>query len=259
MWKTCEIETFSYLKFSFHIWNRNIFTCEIPNWHVKWIGSKFHMWNRSISPTGNIYFTCKMEHSLTKIDFTIKFSFHMWNWNNSHMKYYFLMWTCTWNFCKGILHITRKQNKIEYPYKLQGILLDGTHCERDLGVWTTGNLTSSKHVLAHCSQANELVGYVRRTTWNIYSFNARRTLYLGLVRSQLGFVTQVWAPQSVNLIIRVKRIQNRLTKYTLDHSFLGSKTYSEGLLVSKLLPLCYWYEHLDILYFFKANPDSSLT
>ena len=55
------------------------------------------------------------------------------------MKYYFHLQT----FCKGTLQITRKQNKIEYLYKLQDILLDGTNCKRDLGVWTTGNLTWS--------------------------------------------------------------------------------------------------------------------
>ena len=72
-----------------------------------------------------------------KLSFGIETSHR--NWNNSHMKYYFHMWT----FCKRILQITRKQNKLEYLYKLQDILLDGTNCERDLGVWTTGNLTWS--------------------------------------------------------------------------------------------------------------------
>ena len=150
----------------------------------------------------------------------MKFSFHMWNWNNSHMKYYFLMWTFMWNFCKGILHITRKQNKIEYPYKLQNILLDGANCEHVLGVWTTGSLTWSKYVLAvFLSQPTD--GISSKKYEEHPQLQCRRTLYLALVRSQLGFVSQVWTPPSVNLIMRVERIQNRPTKYMLDLSFLA--------------------------------------
>ena len=39
----------------------------------------------------------------------MKFSFRKWEWNNSHMKYYFHMWNCMWNFCKG-LKSTKREN-----------------------------------------------------------------------------------------------------------------------------------------------------
>ena len=47
--------------------------------------------------------------------------------------------------CK-VLRVTRKHNKITYPYKLNDTILECTDCERDLGVLTSSTLTWSKQV-----------------------------------------------------------------------------------------------------------------
>ena len=51
------------------------------------------------------------------------------------------------------------------------------------------------------------MGFVKRSTRNITSQSARRTLYLKLVRPQLGYAyaTQVWSAQSVELISQLER------------------------------------------------------
>ena len=113
--------------------------------------------------------------------------------------------------CK-ILRITRKQKKIEYPYKLRNTVLESIDFERDLGVWISSNLTWSKHVDCQCTQASKMLGYVRRSTLDIKTISVRRTLYLSLVRSQLCYGSQVWAPQTINLIKRIERVQRRATK-----------------------------------------------
>jgi hypothetical protein len=45
--------------------------------------------------------------------------------------------------CKT-LQVTRKYNKIDFPYQLQDTILEKTDCELDLGVWTNYDLTWSK-------------------------------------------------------------------------------------------------------------------
>jgi hypothetical protein len=120
--------------------------------------------------------------------------------------------------CK-ILRIIWKQKKIEYPYKLHNNVLESTEFEHDLGVWTTSNFTWSKHVECQCTQASKMLGYIRRSTLDTKTISVRRTLYLSLVRSQLCYGSQVWAPQSVNLIKRTERVQRRATKYILDLPF----------------------------------------
>ena len=55
------------------------------------------------------------------------------------------------NKCK-VLRVTRKHNKIIYPYKLHETILTSTECERDLGVLTSSDLTWSKHIDHQCQQ-----------------------------------------------------------------------------------------------------------
>ena len=65
--------------------------------------------------------------------------------------------------CK-LLRITRKYNKVEYHYKLKDKVLVNANYERDLGVWTFSNLTWTKHIKCQYTQANKMLGYIRRST-----------------------------------------------------------------------------------------------
>jgi hypothetical protein len=101
-----------------------------------------------------------------------------------------------------------------------------------------------------------MLGYIRRSTFNIREFAIRRTLYLSLVRSRLGYATQVWAPQTVELVKKVERlVQRRATKYILNVPFICDTEYRDRLLATSLLPLSYWHEYLDVVFFYKANHD----
>ena len=93
--------------------------------------------------------------------------------------------------------------------------------------------------------------YVGRSTLNIKNTIVRRRLYLCLVRSQLCYGSQIWAPQSVALVKRVKSLQKRATKYILNLPFRCDTTYNERLALLDLLPLCYWHEFLGMVTFYK--------
>ncbi len=98
-----------------------------------------------------------------------------------------------------------------------------------------------------------MLGYIRRSTLNIRDLAIRRTLYLSLVRSHLGYATQVWAPQTVELVKKVERVQRRATKYILNVPFICDIDYKVRLLATRMLPLSYWHEYLDMIFFYKAN------
>ena len=76
-------------------------------------------------------------------------------------------------------------------------------------------------------------------------------MYLALVRSHFGYASQVWAPQSIELIHKLERTQRRATKYKLNLPFSTDIEYKTRLQTLHLLPLCYWHEYLDIILFFK--------
>ena len=137
------------------------------------------------------------------------------------------------------LSIARCNEPIIYPYKIKGKQLRSTPTEKDLGFWITSDLTWSKHVLNRCAWANKLLGYVKRCSEEISNVRARRTLYLSLVRSVFGYLSQVWSPQTVILMQRVERVQRRATKYILNLPYLCSETYQERLVRLHRLPLSY--------------------
>ena len=59
----------------------------------------------------------------------------------------------------------------------------------------------------------------------------------------------MWAPQAVNLILVIERIQRRAAKFILSLPYRCEVSYKQRL---GLLPLCYWHEFLDFVYVFKC-------
>ena len=70
------------------------------------------------------------------------------------------------------------------------------------------------------------------------------------MRPHLGYATQVWSPQSIELIRKVERIQRRVTKLILGLPLRCNQWYSNRLIQLNLLPICYWHELLDVVFFF---------
>ena len=127
------------------------------------------------------------------------------------------------------------------------------HCfqERDLGVWISSDLSWKKQVESQSTKTNQILGYVKRTTKNLKSLTTGRTIYLTIVRAHLGYATQVWAPQTVEQIRKIERVQRRATKYILHLPFYSDVSYKDRLIQCNLIPLTYWHEYLDMVFFFK--------
>ena len=108
-----------------------------------------------------------------------------------------------------------------------------------------------------CAKANKLLGFVRRASRYIQSTQTRHTLYLSIARCHLGYSTQVWSPQYIGLLKRLKNVQRRATKLILKPSFRCDVTYKTRLQLTNLLPISFWHEFLDIAFFYKAVNNSS--
>ena len=88
---------------------------------------------------------------------------------------------------------------------------------------------------------------------DVLSSSTRRTLYLAIVRPALGYATQVWSPQTIDLIRRIERVQRYASKFILDLPFLCEESYRDRLLSIDILPICYRHEFLDLVFFFKTT------
>ena len=109
------------------------------------------------------------------------------------------------------------------------------------GLSVSSDLTWNNQVYEQAVRARKLLGYIQRNakfTINTCT-SVRRTLYVGLVRPHIGYATQVWASQSIELISKLESIQRRATKFILRLPFPTSIDYRTRLQSLKLLPITY--------------------
>ena len=85
-------------------------------------------------------------------------------------------------------------------------------------------LKAYKSQIIHCSNSNRMLSFVRHSTRCIKNVSVRRSIYLTLVRSHLGYARQVWGPQSIELVYKMERIQGRASKYILNLQFHGQQS-----------------------------------
>ena len=122
--------------------------------------------------------------------------------------------------------------------------------EKDHGVRVSSNLASDEQASEQCAKANKLLGFVRRASRYIQSTQTRRILHLSIVRFHLRYATQVWSPQSIGLLKRVENVKRRAKKLILKLPFRCDVTYETRLQLTNLLPISYWHEFLDIVFFY---------
>ena len=152
--------------------------------------------------------------------------------------------------CK-VQTISRKRKPIMTSYSMGNGQLDQCVQERDLGVWISSNLSWKKQVNAQSAKANQILGYAKRTTKKLKSYKTKRSIYLTIIRTHIGYATQVWAPQTVEQIKKLEQVQRRATKYILNLPFNCEVSYKDRLIQCNLTPLTYWHEYLDMVFYFK--------
>lgn len=64
----------------------------------------------------------------------------------------------------------------------------------------------------------------------------------------------MWVPQAVHLILDMKRIQRRATKFILIklYRIVAKFSYKQRFLITRLLPLCFWHDFLYLEYVLKC-------
>ena len=120
----------------------------------------------------------------------------------------------------------------------------------DLGVIVSDDLKWTDHISSVLAKANCMMDFIKHNCIKDLKRDLVNTLYLSLVRSHLCYAFQLWAPQSPTLMFKIKNIQHRATQFIYKYPGLS---YKEHPLELNLLPLNYWLEYLDIVYFFKGK------
>ena len=152
--------------------------------------------------------------------------------------------------CKNV-RISRKRVSPPRTYNLNGFDLEVVKSEKDLGVIIANDTSWKEHIVMIVAKVNRVLGFLKRHCAGLVDSEALLRLYSSLVRSHLCYCSQVWAPQSVvSQLTLIEQVQRRATRFIVGKG--RELSYRDRLIKLKLLPLNYWLEYLDLVFFFKC-------
>ena len=125
----------------------------------------------------------------------------------------------------NMMQQTKKHNKIDTSYTLEGTVLENVESIKYLGVTIASGLKWNSPIRTVCSRANTTLGFLRR---NLFSCpqDMKEAAYKTLVRPILEYGSTVWDPHCNGLNDELENVQKRAVRFvTRNYSYeTGSMT-----------------------------------
>ena len=165
----------------------------------------------------------------------------------SHISSWCKVWGMAFNVnkCKHVRFLPSRCSSPPPTYFIDQSPILSSEYYKDLGVIINNDLSFSKHYDHIITNAYRTLGVLRRT-FHSTPISAKKKLYLSLVRSRLIYGSQIWHPYLLKDISALERVQRRATKY-ITGDFTSD--YKSRLITLNILPLMYFLELSDIMFF----------
>ena len=141
-----------------------------------------------------------------------------------------------------------------FPYEMNGILLDHETSETDLGLIINHDLNWSLQQTTVLSKALNQFNLLRRTCHFVNNPSKKRTLYLTIVRSLFEHCNTIWCPTQEIIERKFEPFQKRCIKWILNEQFhsYSETDYLKKLSALKIMPLAHKFALTDLKLFFMA-------
>ncbi|KAF9824369.1 hypothetical protein SFRURICE_002031 [Spodoptera frugiperda] len=111
------------------------------------------------------------------------------------------------------IKFTKKRNRIQSSYSINGNMLSEISVIRDLGICLDSRLSYIEHVDKIVNSAYRALGFVLRSSKDFKNPSTTLLLYNSYVRSQLEYCSTVWSPSYQIHITRIEKIQRKVVRH----------------------------------------------
>ncbi|KAL5250782.1 hypothetical protein ACHWQZ_G016501 [Mnemiopsis leidyi] len=167
------------------------------------------------------------------------------------------IWESIWGLkfnpskCK-VVHVNFNNNP-NVKYSLNGVELEVSAQEKDLGVITHSSLLWNEQIKTSVSKANQMICWVVRNLINREK-NVMLAIYKALIRPHLEYCVQLWNPVAAHgnwaTVLELESVQRRFTRL-IDE--VGTLPYSQRLEILNLTTLAERRIRGDLIEAFKAT------
>ena len=148
--------------------------------------------------------------------------------------------------CK-VISMGKSKNRPSHEYALQGMVLERSDSERDLGVLVMPDLSPEKHINAIVKSAYALLANIR-ISFRYIDKDIFKNIYVAYVRPKLEYAAPVWNPHLKKHIQKLERVQRHATRMVPE---LRDLSYGERLKELDLPTLEQRRERGDMITVFK--------
>ena len=112
----------------------------------------------------------------------------------------------------NVLRITRKKNRITFPYTLHGHVLEEVASAKYLGITMTNDMTWNEHIGKTASKANKKLGFLRRNI-KTRDQSLKEKAYKTIVRPTMEYCSTVWDPYYETHSDTLEKVQRRAARW----------------------------------------------
>jgi len=111
------------------------------------------------------------------------------------------------------MSVSRSRFQIFYNYNFNGIEIERVHRFTDLGIIFNSKFDFSDDVAFRISKAKAMLGFITRAASEFNDPNTLISLYNSLVRSNIEYCSQIWAPYQTGLKQDLEKVQNKCLRF----------------------------------------------
>ena len=149
----------------------------------------------------------------------------------------------------NVIRITRKKNRVSFPYKLHGQVLEDVNSAKYLGVTITDDLSWNRHIQQVTSKANSKLGFLKRNI-KVKSKEMKEKAYKAIVRPTTEYCSTVWDPYTKQQTTMLEMVQRRAARWVTGR-FHNTSSVGEMLEELHWRPLAHRRENSRLCLMYK--------